>query len=94
MESQLSVRLNVCILPWWCWMSCFPSWMALKYVVVCVHQKRIQRFSCSLPAMNTVYAEFFPENPPARSTVAVAGLPKGALVEIECVALNSPIHGD
>src|SRR5919112_3660525 len=44
--------------------------------------------------MNTVYAEFFAENPPARSTVQVAGLPKGALVEIECVALLSPIHGD
>lgn len=38
-------------------------------------------------AMNAIYAEFFPENPPARSTVAVAGLPKGALVEIEAVAL-------
>lgn len=45
-------------------------------------------------AMNAVYAEFFPENPPARSTIAVAGLPKGAMVEIECVALNSPVHGD
>jgi 2-iminobutanoate/2-iminopropanoate deaminase len=44
--------------------------------------------------MNAVYAEFFPENPPARSTVQVAGLPKGALVEIECVALLSPIRGD
>ncbi len=38
-------------------------------------------------AMNEVYAEFFPEHPPARSTVAVAGLPLGAQVEIECVAL-------
>ena len=38
-------------------------------------------------AMNAVYAEFFPENPPARSTFAVAGLPLNALVEIECVAL-------
>lgn len=37
--------------------------------------------------MNTIYAEEFNENPPARSTVAVAGLPKGALVEIECIAL-------
>ena len=37
--------------------------------------------------MNGVYAEFFKENPPARTTVAVAGLPKNALVEIECVAL-------
>jgi 2-iminobutanoate/2-iminopropanoate deaminase len=44
--------------------------------------------------MNAVYAEFFPENPPARSTVQVAGLPKGALVEIECVALLNPTRGD
>jgi 2-iminobutanoate/2-iminopropanoate deaminase len=39
------------------------------------------------PRMNAVYAEFFGENPPARSTVAVAGLPKGGLVEIEVIAL-------
>ena len=45
-------------------------------------------------AMNAVYSEFFPENPPARSTIAVAALPKGALVEIECVALLSPTRGD
>jgi 2-iminobutanoate/2-iminopropanoate deaminase len=44
--------------------------------------------------MNAVYAEFFPENPPARSTVQVAALPKGALVEIECVALLNPPRGD
>lgn len=44
--------------------------------------------------MNAMYAEFFPENPPARSTVQVAALPKGALVEIECVALLSPTRGD
>lgn len=44
--------------------------------------------------MNAVYAEFFPENPPARSTVQVAALPKGALVEIECVARLNPLHGD
>jgi 2-iminobutanoate/2-iminopropanoate deaminase len=37
--------------------------------------------------MNPIYAEFFGENPPARSTVAVAGLPKGGLVEVEVVAL-------
>ncbi|MBV6394884.1 MAG: 2-iminobutanoate/2-iminopropanoate deaminase [Anaerolineales bacterium] len=41
-------------------------------------------------AMNAIYAEFFAENPPARSTVAAAGLPKGALVEIEAVALLAP----
>ena len=45
-------------------------------------------------AMNTVYSEFFPDNPPARSTVQVAGLPKGALVEIECVAFLNPARGD
>ena len=39
------------------------------------------------PKMNGIYAEFFPDQPPARSTVAVAGLPKGASVEIEAVAL-------
>ncbi|MBL8089734.1 MAG: RidA family protein [Anaerolineales bacterium] len=39
------------------------------------------------PKMNAIYAEYFPENPPARSTVQVAALPKGALVEIEAVAL-------
>jgi 2-iminobutanoate/2-iminopropanoate deaminase len=44
--------------------------------------------------MNAVYMEFFPENPPARSTVQVAALPKGAQVEIECVALPSPTLGD
>jgi len=44
--------------------------------------------------MNMVYAEFFPENPPARSTVQVAGLPKGASVEIECVALINATRGD
>ncbi len=37
-------------------------------------------------AMNTVYARFFPEPFPARSTVAVAGLPRGARVEIEVTA--------
>ena len=45
-------------------------------------------------AMNSVYQEFFPENPPARTTVAAAGLPKGALVEIECIALLTPARGD
>ncbi len=40
------------------------------------------------PAMNEVYGRFFPAaNAPARATVAVAGLPKGARVEIDCVAL-------
>lgn len=39
-------------------------------------------------AMNEVYAARFGDHRPARSTVAVAGLPKGARVEIECVAIR------
>jgi 2-iminobutanoate/2-iminopropanoate deaminase len=39
------------------------------------------------PKMNAVYAEFFPANPPARSTVQVAALPKDGSVEIEAVAI-------
>ena len=37
-------------------------------------------------AMNAVYANYFPNDPPARSTVEVAKLPRNALVEIECIA--------
>ena len=37
--------------------------------------------------MNAVYAEFFAEPYPARSAVAVKTLPKGALVEIEVIAM-------
>lgn len=37
-------------------------------------------------AMNAVYATFFPHDPPARSTVEVARLPKDALVEVEAIA--------
>jgi 2-iminobutanoate/2-iminopropanoate deaminase len=39
--------------------------------------------------VNEVYGSYFRENPPARSTVAVAGLPKGAKVEIEIIAMAS-----
>ena len=38
--------------------------------------------------MNTAYAEFFPNDPPARSTVQVARLPRDARVEIEAIALR------
>ncbi len=40
--------------------------------------------------VNEVYGESFDEDPPARSTVAVAGLPMNALVEIEVVAMRRP----
>ncbi len=39
--------------------------------------------------MNEVYATYFTEPPPARATVAAAGLPRDARVEIEAVALVS-----
>jgi 2-iminobutanoate/2-iminopropanoate deaminase len=35
--------------------------------------------------MNAAYADFFPDVPPARSTIQVAGLPKGAPIEIEAI---------
>jgi 2-iminobutanoate/2-iminopropanoate deaminase len=37
--------------------------------------------------MNQIYAGFFQQEPPARSTIQVAALPKGAAVEIEAIAL-------
>lgn len=37
------------------------------------------------PKMNEVYARYFAKLPPARATVAAAGLPKGARVEIEAI---------
>lgn len=39
------------------------------------------------PAMNEVYKGFFAERPPARATVAVAGLPRGVKVEVDAIAL-------
>lgn len=39
-------------------------------------------------AVNAVYGSFFAADPPARSTVQVAGLPGGAVVEIEAIALQ------
>jgi len=38
-------------------------------------------------AMNAVYAGFFPSDPPARSTVEVARLPRDVLVEVEAIAV-------
>jgi 2-iminobutanoate/2-iminopropanoate deaminase len=46
------------------------------------------------PNMNAIYAEFFKEDPPARSTVQVAALPKGAAVEIEAIAIVIQEFGD
>ena len=39
------------------------------------------------PEFNEVYGQYFSQDPPARATVGVAALPKGARVEVDCVAL-------
>lgn len=51
-------------------------------VKTCVLLQDIKDFG----AMNAVYAEFFPEDKPARVCYQVAALPKGALVEIDAIA--------
>ncbi len=51
-------------------------------VKTCVLLQHIGDFA----AMNAVYAEFFPEDKPARVCYEVAALPKGALVEIDAIA--------
>lgn len=43
----------------------------------------------SFPKMNEVYARYFPDNPPARSTVEVSRLPRDVQVEIEAIAIAS-----
>ena len=55
-----------------------------QVVKTTVFMSDLQNFA----AMNAVYAEFFKTNPPARSTVQVAALPKGAVVEIEAIAVR------
>lgn len=45
-------------------------------------------------AMNEVYSEFFQQDPPARSAVQVAALPKGGAVEIEAIAIPADPKGD
>jgi len=54
-----------------------------RVIKATVYLKNIADFA----AMNEVYAEFLGQAKPARSTVAVAELPRGALVEIDFVAL-------
>jgi 2-iminobutanoate/2-iminopropanoate deaminase len=58
---------------------------SLDKVVRCgVFLKDMNNFA----AMNAVYATFFKENPPARSTVEAARLPKDCQVEIDAIALE------
>ena len=55
---------------------------ANNVVKTCVLLQHISDFG----AMNAVYAEFFPEDKPARVCYEVAALPRGALVEIDAIA--------
>lgn len=47
-----------------------------------IYMKNIEDFS----TVNKIYTEFFGEHKPARATVEVSSLPKGALIEIEAIA--------
>ena len=53
-----------------------------KVVKTTVFMKDMEEFA----KMNAVYARYFPENPPARSTVEAARLPRDVRVEIDCIA--------
>ena len=60
------------------------SGSTLEKVLRCtVYLKNMEDFA----AMNEVYGRYFKQNPPARSTVEVARLPKDVLVEIDTIAL-------
>ena len=52
-----------------------------KVVKTTIFLKKIEDFA----AVNKMYGEFFCSHRPARSTVEVSSLPKGALIEIECI---------
>jgi len=54
-----------------------------KVVKTTILLKDIESFG----EVNYIYAQYFPSEPPARATYAVAALPLGGLVEIECIAL-------
>ena len=61
------------------------AWLTMENIIkTTVFLKDMNDFA----AMNEVYATFFPENPPARSAVEVARLPKDAMVEIEAIAVR------
>ena len=54
-----------------------------KVVKVTAYLTNMDDFS----EFNAVYARYFTDDPPARATVGVGGLPKGARVEVECIAI-------
>ena len=59
--------------------------MSWKDVVKCsIFLSEMDNFA----EVNTIYAEYFRTNPPARETVEVSKLPKGVNVEISCIAVK------
>lgn len=57
--------------------------LSLNHVIkTTIYLKDINDF----PALNEVYGKYFTEHKPARATIEVSNLPKGALVEIEAIA--------
>ncbi|MRR15103.1 MAG: reactive intermediate/imine deaminase [Deltaproteobacteria bacterium] len=62
------------------------SGLSLKNIVkTTLFLKHISDFA----AVNEIYAGFFPQEPPARSTVEVSALPKGVPLEIEAIAIRN-----
>jgi len=59
------------------------GWSLRNVVKTTVYLKDMSEFA----SMNEVYARYFPEKPPARSTVEVARLPRDVRVEIDCIAV-------
>ena len=58
----------------------------LSFVVkTTIYLKNISDF----PVVNSIYAEYFNTHKPSRATVAVADLPKGALIEIDAIAVKA-----
>lgn len=55
----------------------------MDVVKTTVYLKNMDDFA----AMNKIYAESFPEDPPARSTIQAARLPADSLLEIDCIAV-------
>ena len=68
----------------------------LKTIIEAAGCKMDQVLKCTIflddmqkfTAVNTVYGEYFNSDPPARETVAVVGLPKGAQVEISAIVVK------
>ena len=67
----------------------------LKNIIECAGSDMSKVVKCTIlladiayfGEVSAIYGEYFPENPPARSTFAVLGLPLGALVEIEAISI-------